>query len=95
MTRHNEAGERYRFMPPFSIMAILLYLLYSPCHTLQKSHAPLDFLRSKRDAALIRIANAALSHDTRKNAFGRKSPLAGKQVFYLWAIFAGMSNTRL
>jgi len=35
MTRYNEAGERYRFMPPFSIKAILLYLVYSPCHTLK------------------------------------------------------------
>lgn len=41
----------------------------------EKSHAPLDFLRSMRDAALIRIANAALHQDARKNAFGREKPL--------------------
>jgi len=41
----------------------------------EKSHSPLDFLRSKRDAALIRIANAASHQDARKNAFGREKPL--------------------
>jgi len=41
----------------------------------EKSHSPPDFLRSKRDAALIRIANAASHQDARKNAFGREKPL--------------------
>jgi hypothetical protein len=90
MTRHNEAGERYRFMPPFSIKAILLYLLYSPCHTL-KNPMLLSIFSALSETRPSSDSQCCFTSGCPKKCFWQgKASLAGKQVFYLWAIFPGM-----
>jgi hypothetical protein len=87
MTRHNEAGERYRFMPPFSIKAILLY---SPCHTLKNPILLLIFSAQSGTRPSSDSQCRFTSGCPKKCFWQGKASLAGKQVFYLWAIFPGM-----
>jgi hypothetical protein len=86
MTRHNEAGEQYRFMPLFSTKAILLY---SPCHTL-KNPIPLLIFSALSETRPSSDSQCRFTSGCPEKCFWQgKASWAGEQTFYLWVIFPG------